>query len=226
MDVDIRRCDNVDEEHEMPSLDKLQQYGSKIEELLGEYGTVLAPKIVEYEVENCEFPIEILNEIRAIYAHLYRASISKSDEDTCSNIDKAKSHSKRAVLDCYKYLCVTYDNRYHEFFKKYSYVDWNRSGLQSDIQMIDEQRAKAVQNLRRAKTLESTEKTSNDSSADSYRHLYELSYNDYLRLMQKINELSTKMARNGGIVSKVPYFFICLSVVLGIACLFLLSMIW
>lgn len=226
MDVDIRRCDSSNEEYTKPSLDKLQKYNSKIEELLEEYGTVLAPKIVEYEVENCEFPIEVLNEIRAIYAHLYRASVSKSDEDTCSNIDKAKSHSKRAVLDCYKYLCVTYDDRYHEFLKRYSYVDWSRSGLQSDIQAIDEQRAKAVHNLRRAKTLESTEKTSNGSSVDSYRQLYELSYNDYLTLMQKINELSAKMARNGGIVSKIPHFLICLSVVLGVACLFLLSMIW
>lgn len=59
------------------SLDNLIQNREKLEELLEEYGNTLAPCIVEYEAETCEFPVEILNEIRAIYAHLYRASAPK-----------------------------------------------------------------------------------------------------------------------------------------------------
>ena len=61
------------------------------------------PFIVRFEVSKGEFPIEIQNEIRAIYGHLVRAAMSDTPEQVLRNIDKMKSHSKRALLDCFKY---------------------------------------------------------------------------------------------------------------------------
>ena len=52
----------------IPSLEKLMPYSDLVNNLFAEYGDILVPRLVEYEVELSEFPVEVLNEIRAIYA--------------------------------------------------------------------------------------------------------------------------------------------------------------
>ena len=209
--------EGTDNPTQMPDFDKLMVCKADLEELLFEYGNVLAPRIVEYEVERCEFPVEVLNEIRAIYAHIYRAAVATVESDAKGNIQKAKSHSKRAVLDCYKYLCVTYDNRYHDFFKKFSYINWSKSGLIEDVVAIDEKRKSAVDVLRKAKTQESTERFSGANPASDYRELYKNAYSEYIELMQLIAALENKVLDGYTIVSKFPAAVVTLVGVVGVA---------
>lgn len=206
---------------EKPSFNRLQQCSNDLEELLAEYGSVLSPKIVEYEVEKCEFPVEVLNEIRSIYAHLYRASISEGS-DVSSNIRKAKSHSKRAILDCYKYLCIAYDDRYHDFFRKFDYINWSKSNLEQKIVEIDKMRSAAVTNLKNAKIRESTEKGSGscnqDSGTDDYRSVYKQAYEKYLQLTEMLEELEDTIVNTPTVVSKFPGQWVAL---IGLGCIIL-----
>ena len=180
-----------------PSFRKLEPYREQIEELLREYGDILIPRLAEYEVELRCFPVEILNEIRAIYAHLYRASVSETETGIGGNIAKAKSHSKRAVLDCYKYLCVAHDDRYHEFLRKYRYVNWSKSGLADKVVELSNLRCKAVEILRIAKALESTqEESAEKNDPTEYTQKYEEAYKTYSRLNQKVHELENLMNLN------------------------------
>ena len=211
---------NNDSVSQTPNIDILVDCKSDLESLLFEYGNVLAPRIVEYEVERCEFPVEVLNEIRAIYAHIYRATVATNKTDAEGNLKKAKSHSKRAVLDCYKYLCVTYDNRYHEFFKKFDYINWTKSNLEEDIAALDSQRRAAVDKLKLAKTKESTEQYSGAPSSDStidYRDLYKCAYEEYVELMDMVANLENKILGGFDIVSKFPASLITAVGFLGIA---------
>lgn len=88
----------------------LNKYKDELNRLLSEYANIVNPLIVEYEVEKNEFPIEILNEVRAIIGHIVRATATKDEEEIAENIKKAHSHVKRAMLDGFKYLCVIYDD--------------------------------------------------------------------------------------------------------------------
>lgn len=76
------------------------------------------------EANDAEFPIEILNEIRAIFTHFSRIyDESVSDEEISSEIKKAEGHLNRAILDCYKYNCVSLYDFYNQFRKEYKFAD-------------------------------------------------------------------------------------------------------
>lgn len=172
--------------------------------LCDEYANVISPLIVEYEVEKNEFPVEILNEIRAIVGHVVRAAATKDDAEVSENIKKAHSHAKRATLDGYKYLCVTYDDRYWEFFSRYNNIDWISSGLQSDVFGIDEKHALAVSLLKQAKNSEGLQNDSQrgDSLGEEklvnsslLSTMYQRAYEEYRLLYRMLYELDSKMSQ-------------------------------
>lgn len=199
---------------QVPSLDRLMPYKEKIEMLLADYGDSLIPHLVEYEVELSCFPVEVLNEIRAIYAHLYRASVSDDDKDIGGNIEKALSHSKRASLDCYKYLCVAYDERFHAFFKRYNYVNWGKSKLLGEIDRINSLRGEAVSLLRDAKEMESKE---DKSQITSYDQKYKLAYEKYCELSTEVKKLEHWICENPDtIVSRIPGFLLAVVATCGV----------
>ena len=184
-------------------VDALNSYKEELNALLSEYANIVNPLIVEYEVEKNEFPIEMLNEIRAIVGHIVRATATKDDKEISENIRKAHSHVKRATLDGYKYLCVIYDERYWDFFARYDTVDWVDSGLQEDVHNINENRRKAVELLRKAKNSEGVENDSQRLSLSAKDHyesmetlskMYKRAYNEYRALFQMLYLLDEKMA--------------------------------
>lgn len=109
------------------------------------YRTVVRPFVAMLELFDREFPIEILNEIRAIFQHIARCYYSEDDfrsvdikndsaifmsdqkerriSDIKKNIHKANGHINRALLDCFKYSCVTLFDEYKSFTTMYKYVD-------------------------------------------------------------------------------------------------------
>lgn len=98
-------------------------YKQELDEIFRTYIEDINPFIIQFEVVKNEFPIELQNEIRAIYGHLARASIAETPEQAARNVQKIKSHTKRALLDCYKYSCVLFTDSYFEFFERYKGVD-------------------------------------------------------------------------------------------------------
>lgn len=166
----------------------LKSHEKELNDLFWDYANIVNPLIVEYEVEKNEFPIEILNEIRAIVGHIVRATTTKNETEISENISKAHSHMKRATLDGYKYLCVIYDDRYWEFYNRYDTVDWISSGLQNRIYDINQTRKLAVELLRKAKNSEGIENDSQRSlvtaenefqSTAMLSEMYKNAYNKY-----------------------------------------------
>ncbi len=121
-----------------------------IREILISYRTVIRPYIAFLELFDSEFPVEILNEVRAILQHLARCYYSefaenKDDEEETEdlsedketeeteetekkshiqiNLEKAKGHINRALLDCFKYSCLTLYDEYRMFMHVYRFVD-------------------------------------------------------------------------------------------------------
>lgn len=101
----------------------LEKYQESINEVFRIYHEDINPFIVQFEILKNEFPIEIQNEIRAIYGHLVRASIADNDKDVERNIAKMRSHTKRALFDCFKYSCILISDKYHAFFERYRGID-------------------------------------------------------------------------------------------------------
>lgn len=99
-----------------PEIDssRLLQQTESLNDIFRMYIEDINPFIVQFEVSKGEFPSEVQNEIRAIYGHLARASMSKAPEQIHRNIEKMKSHSKRALLDCFKYTSVVYADNYND----------------------------------------------------------------------------------------------------------------
>lgn len=91
------------------------------------YRSLIRPYIAALELLDKEFPVEILNEIRAIFQHFARCYNIDSQEDAdaviATNTEKAKSHLKRALLDCYKYSCLSLYDECISFEKMYRFAD-------------------------------------------------------------------------------------------------------
>jgi len=87
------------------------------------YIEVICPYIIQYELLDNTFPSEILNEIRATFTHLSKYYLSDDNSTKEKNVSKAEGHIKRAILDCYKYICMAYEDKYKEFNRNYRNVD-------------------------------------------------------------------------------------------------------
>lgn len=70
----------------------------RIESIYSSYLNVISPYIIQLEILDGEFPVEILNEIRSIFTHISRCYNTSDEKVIQSNIEKAERHVKRAVL--------------------------------------------------------------------------------------------------------------------------------
>jgi len=95
----------------------------RVENIYRKYMHVICPYIVKYELMSNMFPDAILNEIRAVFTHLSKYYLSDDTLVKERNLQKAEGHIKRSILDCYKYICVAYEDKYTEFEKKYRRID-------------------------------------------------------------------------------------------------------
>jgi hypothetical protein len=95
----------------------------RIRDIYKIYIDVICPYIVQYETLSNKFPIEILNEIRAVFTHLSKYNLSDNDSMRGRNLSKAEGHIKRSILDCYKYICTAYEDEYSKFDKRYENTD-------------------------------------------------------------------------------------------------------
>lgn len=96
---------------------------SQIKGYYHQYLHVITPLIIALEELDEEYPVEILNEIRAIQNHLARYELSDALAVKKDNVVGAGSHIKRATMDCFKYLSLSFHSRAEEIKQYYDNVD-------------------------------------------------------------------------------------------------------
>lgn len=141
------------------------------------------PFIVRFEVSKGQFPIEVQNEIRAIYGHLVRATMSTSSDQVLRNIEKMKAHSKRALLDCFKYTSVICSDNYDDFMNRYENIDLTYLENGQFLTDIVRRCREARRDLQKAKLAE----ISNISEENLFA-LYEDAYKQFEELNDKLQQ--------------------------------------
>ncbi len=154
-----------------------------------EYYETIVPFIVTLEVLDGEFPVEILNEIRAIFSHISAYKLNNSESD----LQLALGHVKRAVLDCYKYMCVSIEERIKEFRHEYRHANLSMADNGKFLPEINRLHRLAKDKMILAKRFESV-KTSFASLEERNKELYTLyesaflAYNKLSKYLDDSNE--------------------------------------
>lgn len=156
---------------------KLFDYAKELDEIFAMYIEDINPFIVRFEVAEGEFPAEIQNEIRALYGHMVRAAMADSPELIQENIGKMKNHSKRALLDCFKYTSILCSDKYDDFMQRYEGIDLTYLEEGKFLPDVVKRCEKARQSLRDSKVAE----TSNISQAKLFQ-MYQNSYQQFEEL--------------------------------------------
>lgn len=162
------------------------------------------PFIVRFEVSKGEFPIEVQNEIRAIYGHLVRATMATSSEQVLRNIEKMKSHSKRALLDCFKYTSILCSDNYDDFMNRYENIDltYLKNGqFLTDIVKRCRKARKALQDAKVAETSNISEDELFALYQDAYRQFEEL--NDELQQAEDSADFLQHKASKKDMISNI-----------------------
>ncbi|MCM1226181.1 MAG: hypothetical protein NC320_01990 [Clostridium sp.] len=170
-------------ENKPQSLDDTIITDNNVKGIFETYLNVISPFIIQLEVLDHEFPVEILNEIRAIFTHLARSATTINSEIYSENIVKAERHVKRAVLDCFKYLCFVYDDKYREFEHLYKNVDLSLIDNGKFLPELCQKRSFAIELLQIAKEKEIISENIEDSFDD-----FERAYNAFSDVYMLIND--------------------------------------
>lgn len=149
------------------------------------YLSIISPFIIQLETLDGEFPVEILNEIRSIFTHLARCYSTEKEKIYEDNIIKAERHVKRAVLDCFKYLCVAYDEYFRRFTKLNKNVDLSFVDNGHFLQKLNHLFIEAINNKTAAQKKELVSENIEDVFED-----YEKAFNSYAAVYNLIQESS------------------------------------
>lgn len=143
-----------------------------MQEIYKQYLEIICPFIVLLEAEDNEFPIEIMNEIRAIFTHIARCEMSSDETVKENNVEKARNHLKRAILDCFKYSCLTYNNKRKQLRDDYRKADLHLIDNGTFLTELTEKEHEATEALLNAKRSE----IGGDIPMDTLFGLYEIAY--------------------------------------------------
>ena len=149
-------------------------------EIYRQYQNVIAPFIVDLEVRDGEYPIEIFNEIRATFTHISRYKVQNSTDDLIS----AERHIKRATLDCYKYLCVSHAEEIKAFRYNYRSVDLHLADNGRFLNTLDSLEKQAKASYIDAKKAE----VSRELSDERIYSMFENAYNKHCDMLSYLHE--------------------------------------
>lgn len=156
-----------------------KEFEKRINKIFETYNNIIAPFIVQLEANDSEFPVAILNEIRAIMGHLSKVNISSNEKIQEDNIIKAERHIKRSILDCYKYMCISYIDEYYKFDRLYKHVDLSEINNGDFLTQMCTLEASAKKSFKEAKLTE----LSTTAIEDDVFKAYEEAYNQYADLI-------------------------------------------
>lgn len=152
--------------------------------LYQDYNTVIKPLIAEVEARTEQFPLPLFNEIRALHDHISRCySDNVSSEQIDSEIHKAERHVVRIMLDCYKCLNLSLHDEVLLFEKQTKHIDLTVLQDGTFYPRYKILRMKAIQTVRKAKSLESQD---TNAALDAYQQ----SYNVYSELETMIDSVT------------------------------------
>lgn len=186
----------------------------EVVDIYGTYHKVIAPLTIQLESLDGDFPIAILNEIRAIFTHISRCCFTKDLEVYKDNIQRARSHTKRAILDCFKYLCLSYDEHYKQFEKMHANVDLLSVDNGNFLPQLKKMRKSAVDLVKKAKKLD-FEGQEEDKLYKAYEDAYN-AYNDVYEWIDNSHEKLAK-AKRKSTVRDIAAIVGAIGTVLGIA---------
>lgn len=150
----------------------LAEHADLLDSVLRMYIEDINPLVVRYEIGQGEFPTEVLNEIRAIYGHLIRAAMAETSDQVINNIDKMRSHSKRALLDCFKCNALMCADNYKDFMSRYKDIDLTYLENGKFLPEVSSLFSRAVESLQKAKISE-TSNIPEDELFASYQKAYQ-----------------------------------------------------
>lgn len=160
---------------------------NKLSELYNTYNEVIKPLIALYEAREEVFPIPLFNEIRAFNDHVARCYIiSFSDDQINDELGRAERHINRIILDCYKYLNVSFHNEIKSFEKRTKHVDLTVLDNGSFYPKFLKLKNDAVKLIRKAKKNESLK-------LDESFYDYQNAYNVYSDLSDLVNSRSSEV---------------------------------
>ena len=143
--------------------------------------------LVESELE--KFPEGILNEIRSLYDHTARASLSKNPEDRSKEIESARRHIVRALLDCYKVVCIQGEIKIERFEESYKKIRLGEVDSGKFLPKLTQLHHKAKEFVQSAKK---TEKSGEDGRGKSLR-LFDNAIKAYKDVEQFIEKQSENL---------------------------------
>ena len=196
-------------------------YEDRINEIHHKYINIISPFIMQLEVLDGEYPVEIINEIRAVFGHLSKCHLSDDDSKIDRNLSKADGHIKRAILDCYKYLCLAYEDKYGQFDKNYKNVDLSEVDNGEFLPLLCMSRKTALGKLFEAKQLELSTSDEGvlyngfEDAYNAYAYVYNLIDDSYekierVKLKAKIRYLKAKIGFWAGIAIGIAGLIIAL----------------
>ena len=176
-----------------------ESQGIEILKIYKQYHQVVKHMVIELETDDGEFPVEVLNEIRAILNHLAKCYLldEEKPEGYQSLLDiqihDAKSHLKRAIFDCYKYSCISVEDYYSDFCKRMKHVDLGVIDNGEFSVTLSKKYSSARCSLKTAKNDEQDSMSA--SSFDTIFDLYKNAYEAYDDVRKYIDESLEKIER-------------------------------
>ena len=165
----------------------------RVNDIYKTYINVVSPYILEYELLGNTFPIEILNEVRAVFTHLSKYYLSDDNSIKEKNISKAEGHIKRSILDCYKYICMAYEDKYTEFKKDYSRVDLSFVDNGDFLPKLLEARKNAINLMKEARKTDLLITSDDEAGSDEAYIKYEKAFVAYSLVYELIDNSYKKM---------------------------------
>lgn len=161
-------------EKKKASSDFLIKYKDDFQKIFEDYRDNVDANIIQYESLCAKVPTAILNEIRSIMTHMARISIAENEKSEIRNIEKIRSHMKRARLDCYKYICMEISKKHKEFFDRYNGINYFQIDNGEFIVKLSNDYFEAQNALMDAKV-----KESDNAPSDELYKAFEKAYLEY-----------------------------------------------
>jgi len=160
------------------------------------FSEIIKPLIATVEALRESFPTEILNEIRAFNDHHVRSfTTSKTEEEAKGELETAKRHLTRIILDCYKCLIISRKEFIEQFEKKTKSIDLT---IINNGQFYQEYGVKYREALRKTRKAKEEETVSKDERFNFYEEAF-LAYEDlYDFIVDNLTNIKWARAKSYG----------------------------
>lgn len=163
-----------------------QQDRAHIEDCYVRYCAVIKPLIANIESLSEKIPLPLFNEIRAFNDHIARCYYLNPDDNFIKEqISKAERHVERITLDCFKCLNVILYQRIELFERQTKNVDLTVIDNGEFFPEYSRMKLEAANLVKLAKLEEA-------KSSEQALDYYQVSYNVYTALAEKIDSVSEK----------------------------------